>query len=246
MTERTPPIEPGSPQAQAQVEELLGHRFAKEELLRDALTHRSFRNENPRRAPSDNERLEFLGDALLGLSVAALLYDAFPKAPEGELTRKRADLVCEAGLMEVAEGLELGLALRLGKGEDRSGGRSKPRLLASALEAVLGAVFLDGGREVAFATVERLFAKRVAGATLRQDPKSALQEKVQAEQGVTPRYQLLSSTGPDHARTFVVALQVGEETIAEGQGRSKADAEQKAALAALAVFSEEEAVQNEH
>lgn len=240
MTQRTPSIDPGSPQAQARVEVLLGHDFAKPALLRDALTHRSFRNENPRRAPSDNERLEFLGDALLGLSIAAMLYEAFPEAPEGELTRKRADLVCEAGLMAVAEGLELGMALRLGKGEDRSGGRNKPRLLASALEAVLGAVFLDGGREVAFATVQRLFAQRVAGAVLRQDPKSALQESVQAERGVTPRYEMLKSSGPDHARTFVVALKVDDVIIAEGQGRSKAEAEQQAALAALQALENED------
>lgn len=211
----------------------LGHDFASPELLRDALTHRSFRNERPQEAPADNERLEFLGDAVLGAGVAFLLHEAFPEAREGELTRRRAELVSEGGLLTVAEDLALGAALRLGRGEARSGGRQKPRLLASAVEACLGAVYLDGGPEAALAVVRGLFGERVLTASARRDAKSRLQELVQGRRKTTPRYVHLTARGPDHARVFEAAVEVDGEEVARGEGRSKADAERAAAVAAL-------------
>ena len=178
----------------ARIQEGLGHRFERPELLRDALTHRSFRNEKPKLAPRDNERLEFLGDAVLGAAVAAMLFEASEDA-EGELTRRRADLVCEATLAEMARELGVDAALRLGKGEDRTGGREKPRLLASAFEALIGAISVDAGVPTACAVVRRLFAPRLDDAGGPRDHKSTLQEKVQALHGRPPRYRLVRSEG---------------------------------------------------
>ncbi len=213
----------------------IGHSFARRELLLEALTHRSYANENPKGAPRDNERLEFLGDAVIGAVVASMLYEAFPDATEGELTRRRADLVCAESLAALARTLDLGPMLRLGRGESRSGGREKPRLLASALEACVGAVLEDADPTTAFAVGRLLFApllRREAPGT--RDYKSRVQELVQSRTGLTPRYRLLDAIGPDHDRTFRVELLVGDESIATGTGRSKADAEQEAAREALA------------
>ncbi|MEM9067569.1 MAG: ribonuclease III [Myxococcota bacterium] len=220
-------------QLQSAVADGLGHPFADESLLRDALTHRSFRNERPGVAPRDNERLEFLGDSVLGARVAMMLFEAFPTAREGELTRKRADLVCEATLAEIAIDLKVGPALRLGKGEDKSGGRTKPRLLASALEALIGAVHVDGGTDAAFRVVEHLIGPRIGTATSRRDDKSRIQELVQARHRMTPTYRLVRSEGPDHDRRFFVALEINGEVLSEGTGRSKSEAEQNAARAGL-------------
>lgn len=220
--------------------EAIGYRFSRTELLRDALTHRSFANEHPARAPNDNERLEFLGDAVVGFIVASLLYERFPDATEGELTRRRADLVCESGLTEVALEIDLAPALRLGKGEEKSGGRDKPRLLSSALEAVIGAVHIDGGADAAFALGERLFRSRLARDEAgERDSKSRLQELVQARSGEIPHYQLLRSAGPDHDRRFFVSLQVEGDELAQGVGRSKLAAEQEAALRAVEMIEAE-------
>lgn len=216
-----------------QVEAALGHDFGELELLREALTHRSFRNERPRFARTDNERLEFLGDAFLGMAVGKLLFELDAEAREGELTRKRADLVCEASLAAIASELGLGEALRLGRGEDRSGGREKPRLLASAFEALVGAVLVDAGVAPTLALVDRIFRPRLARATATRDHKSRVQERLQAERGVTPAYKLIEATGPDHERTFHVALVMGDAELARGSGRSKAEAEQLAAKLAL-------------
>lgn len=219
---------------EAAVAAALGHEFARPELLREALTHRSYRNERPQLAPSDNERLEFLGDAFLGMCVGKLLFDADPAAREGELTRKRADLVCEASLASIASELGLGPALRLGKGEDRSGGRDKPRLLASAFEALVGAVIADAGVARAWEVVARLFEPRLERATAERDHKSRVQELLQAAHGKTPSYRLVRTDGPDHERTFFVELVLGDDVLSTGSGRSKADAEQEAAQRALA------------
>ncbi len=220
----------------------IGHSFGDESLLEAALTHRSFRNERPKLAPSDNERLEFLGDAVLGAAVAVLLFEAYPDAQEGELTRKRADLVCESTLAAIARDLDVGTALRLGRGEDKSGGREKPRLLASAFEAIVGAVYVDGGREAAHALVTRMFHERLTGATARRDHKSRLQEIVQARGESAPRYTLVRAEGPDHERRFFVSVSAGG-TSAEGEGRSKNEAEQAAACLALAQVEPEFAEQ---
>ena len=212
----------------------LGYSFADTGLLLDALTHRSFKNENPHLSSADNERLEFLGDAVVDLVAASLLYVQFPDAAEGELTRRRADLVSEKGLAEAAEAIGVGAALRLGKGEEKSGGREKPRLLSSALEACIGAIYSDGGADASFAAARRIFEPRLhTAAPGHRDAKSRAQEWAQANLGGTPSYQLLSSEGPDHEREFTVALELNGEQVATGAGRSKVEAEQAAAEAAL-------------
>jgi ribonuclease III len=218
----------------------LGHEFRDLGLLKDALTHRSLTNERPRIAPRDNERLEFLGDAVIGLSASALLYESYPEASEGELTRRRADLVCEAGLAAIARELPLAEAMRLGRGEELSGGRDKPRLLASALEACLAAVYLDAGLDAAMTVARRLLFPRLE---VREQPgahdfKSRIQEIVQARGGPTPTYELRATEGPDHDRTFHVAVWVADEELGVGSGRSKVEAEQAAAEQALARLDE--------
>ena len=231
---------PTPEEERAAVEQRLGYTFTRSELLRDALTHRSYRNERPKLAPADNERLEFLCDAVLGLTVAELVVSAFPEAREGELTRRRADLVCEAGLAEVATGLGVGPALLLGKGEDRTGGRDKPRLLASAFEAIVGAVFLDGGPEPTFGLVRRLFEDRVEAAEDHRDPKSKLQETLQSQHHRAPRYVLDHVEGPEHAQVFHVEVFDLELSLGTGTGRTKADAERAAARTALRTLAETE------
>jgi ribonuclease-3 len=212
----------------------LGYSFADTGLLRDALTHRSFKNENPQESATDNERLEFLGDAVVDLVAASLLYARFPDAAEGELTRRRADLVSEKGLSKAAEAIGVGAALRLGKGEEKSGGREKPRLLASALEACIGAIYSDGGANAAFEAARRIFEPRLhTAAPGRRDAKSRAQEWAQANLGGTPSYRIISSEGPDHEREFTVAIELNDEQIATGLGRSKVEAEQAAAELAL-------------
>ncbi len=221
-----------------EVEVVLGHRFANRALLREALTHRSYANERPDLAPSDNERLEFLGDSLVGLVVASMLFEHFPAATEGELTRRRAELVREAGLAAIARDLGLGEALRLGKGEQRQGGREKPRLLASAFEACCGALLRDAGDAVASERVRSYFADRIEGAVGERDFKSRVQELVQARGLESPRYHVVDAQGPDHERVFEVAIEVRGERIATARGRTKLDAEQAAAADALARLTE--------
>lgn len=213
----------------------LGHTFADLGHLREALTHSSFAHEKPGLAPRDNERMELLGDAVLQWAVSALLWDRFPEATAGELTRRRADLVCEEGLAEIAEGLALGPEMRLGRGEDRSGGRTKPRLLASAFEACIAAVYLDGGTEAALAVCRTLFSPRFAdSAPGARDFKTRLQHLLQERGSRAPRYDLAGSDGPEHARLFHVAVRLDAEELGRGSGRSKLEAEQAAAQAALA------------
>lgn len=218
----------------------LGYTFADTGLLLDALTHRSFKNENPELSSADNERLEFLGDAVVDLVAASLLYVRFPDAAEGELTRRRADLVSEKGLSEAAEAIGVGAAMRLGKGEEKSGGREKPRLLSSALEACIGAVYSDGGAAAAFEAARRIFEPRLdTAAPGHRDAKSRAQEWAQAKLGGTPSYRIIASEGPDHEREFTVALELHDEQIATGTGRSKLEAEQAAAEEALEAWQGE-------
>ncbi|MEM6960775.1 MAG: ribonuclease III [Myxococcota bacterium] len=216
--------------ALAELQRDLRYDFRDSRHLTQALTHRSFANERPRQAPADNERLEFLGDAILSMVISSLLYDRFPEATEGELTRRRADLVCEAGLAALASEIQLGPLLRLGKGEQRSGGRQKPRLLASTFEALIGAIFVDADVQVATEVLNHLFRNRLEvklpGAA---DFKSRVQELVQGLGRGTPRYELLSTDGPDHERIFHIALVLEGQTVASGTGRSKSEAEQQAA-----------------
>jgi ribonuclease-3 len=230
MSKRNEPLDDAS----LRLSRELGHTFDDPGLLLDALTHRSFKNERPDACNQDNERLEFLGDAVVGLVVTTLLFTGFPDADEGELTRRRADLVSERGLAEVAQTIGVGEAMRLGKGEERSGGRSKPRLLSSALEACIGAIYADGGIRAAFAAAERIFEPRLhTSAPGHRDAKSLAQEWAQAHLEGTPSYRLVEAEGPDHAREFTVALELHGEQVATGAGRSKLEAEQMAARAAL-------------
>lgn len=230
MSNRDEPLD----EAALRLCEELGYSFADTSLLLDALTHTSFKNERPELASTDNERLEFLGDAVLDLVIASLLFVQFPDADEGELTRRRADLVSEKGLSEAAEAIGVGEAMRLGKGEQKSGGRSKPRLLASALEACIGAIHQDGGGNASFEAARRVLEPRLhTSAPGHRDAKSRAQEWAQANLGGTPSYRLLETEGPDHEREFTVALVLNDEEVATGAGRSKIEAEQSAALTAL-------------
>ncbi len=216
------------------VEKALMHAFDDIGLLEDALTHSSFANEKPKIARTDNERLEFMGDAVLQWVVSDLLWERFPGADAGEMTRRRADLVCEEGLAEIARAVGVGEGLRLGKGEARTGGREKPRLLASALEACVAAVYLDGGTAAAVRTCRELFWDRLDGsAPGARDFKTRLQEALQRSGRRPPVYQLLETTGPDHQRLFAVAVLVDDSEHGRARGRSKLEAEQAAAEIAL-------------
>jgi ribonuclease-3 len=235
------PMNIRQPEEHESLQEKIGHSFGRPGLLRESLTHRSFSNEQPGKDFPHNERLEFLGDAVLDLVISHLVYRSFPRLPEGELTRIRAEVVSEKALAELARSLALGCCLRLGRGEDRSGGRDKDSLLADAFEAVLGAVFLDGGFEAARGVVERLFADGVAHSARRKvgvDHKTRLQEILQARHGKTPEYVLLQAEGPDHQRIYSVEARFEGEAIGSGRGRTKKKAEQEAAREALSGLGE--------
>lgn len=214
----------------------LGYAFRDPRLLETALTHRSWANE--RSTDGTYERLEFLGDAVLGLLAAEWLYRRHDEAPEGELSRRKSYLVSEGVLADEGRRLALGEVLRLGVGEERSGGREKTSLLADALEAVIGAVYLDGGLTAVRPLVARLLERAAAaGPPLAlRDAKSRLQEITQAQERELPSYRHVGAEGPDHEKIFTVECRVGERLVAVGQGGSKKLAEQRAAAAALAVL----------
>jgi ribonuclease-3 len=224
----------------ARLEAMLGHQFGRLGLLEEALTHKSYLNENPGTGRRDNERLEFLGDAVLGLAVGHLIMERFPQVREGDLSMIRAQVVNEHSLAEVATALALGEWLFLGRGEEQTGGRRKESLLADACEAVVAAVYLDGGFGAAFDVVRRLFEPRFAGLPEpgRGDHKTRLQERAQAMCRETPRYAVVAESGPDHEKTFVVGVSFGGKEWARGEGRSKKEAEQRAAQAALKALAE--------
>lgn len=220
----------------------LGHTFSDHQLLRVALTHRSYSNEAARdRELSHNERLEFLGDAVLGLCVTHLLMTNCPQASEGYLSLLRSQLVSEPSLCERAKEIGLGDALRLGRGEEGSGGRQKPSLLANAYEAVLGALYLDSGFDVCLVVTERLLLPSLLQAHRQggSDQKSALQDLLQRLRRARPRYEVVATSGPDHDKLFEVAVYLDDRHIASGSGRSKRAAEQAAAEQALTVLNSE-------
>lgn len=205
-------------------------------LLEQALVHRSYINENPGFSFVSNERLEFLGDAILGFLVAEQLYRDFPELAEGEMTRLRSVLVQRDTLARVAVSISLGDYLYLGRGEEASGGRCKPANLASALEAVVAAVYLDRGIAATRRLVWKLLSEEIAGVAGRvgeADYKSRLQELTQARYRSTPAYRMLEAVGPDHAKRFTVEVTVGEMVLGRGSGRSKKIAETEAARSAL-------------
>ncbi len=209
----------------------LGVAVKNQALLALALTHRSYINENPN-ASADNERLEFLGDAVLDFVVGAYLYRRFPDMQEGELTALRAALVRAETLAEFAQQLTIDKHLRLGWGEDESGGRNKTPTLCAAFEAVIGALYLDQGVEATTPLIERLsepMLEKIVEQSLHKDAKSEFQVWAQAEHNITPRYFVVDETGPDHAKTFTMQVRVGETVWGEGQGSSKRRAAQAAA-----------------
>jgi len=219
------------------LEDNLGVEFSNKNLLTQALTHRSYLNENPNAVPEHNERLEFLGDAVLELAVTEYLYQNFPN-PEGDLTTWRAALVNYQTMADVAEELDINDYLFLSRGEAKSGGKARQVILANALEAVIGAIYLDQGYEAARAFIERNIITRlpeIIEKGLFRDAKSSFQEEAQERVGVTPTYQVLEESGPDHAKFFRMGVFLGSEKIAEGEGSSKQEAEQAAARNALQV-----------
>ena len=222
------------------LEEKLGYRFTDRSLLENALTHSSYANENRARGMQSNERLEFLGDSVLGMVVADYLYRTHPDLPEGDLTRTRAALVCEESLAEVARTLELGAYLKLGRGEEAGGGRTRPSITADAVEAVLAAVYLDGGIGSARKLIQRFILDKEEEKSASRDYKTALQELVQKESGRVLGYKLIGSEGPDHAKIFSVEVDLNGGPIGRGKGRSKKEAEQMAAKAGIEKLRAEE------
>lgn len=229
------------------VQAQLNYQFRSPELLQLALTHPSYAHEHPEEGGEEhhNQRLEFLGDAVLDFLVAAWLFQRYPEFPEGPLTRLRATLVRTDTLASLAQALQLGPALRLGHGEAESGGQDRPANLCDALEATVGALYLDGGLEVVWSRLEAWFA-READAILEAesyvDAKSRFQEWAQAALGLTPSYEIIAEEGPDHAKTFTAQVIVGQRVVGQGSGHSKRQAEQAAATYALASVASRQAV----
>lgn len=214
---------------------VLGHSFQRPEALVDALTHRSYVNESDGRV-IDNERLEFLGDAVVSLIVATELMRRYPDAREGALSRLRASLVDEAALTALAVKLDMGDALLLGRGEDLSGGRQRSSILADAFEAVMAAVYLDGGLEAASRVLLPRLTFPDPSAIPRGDPKTALQERLQATRRATPVYRVVGEEGPDHQKIFVVEVVAEGQVLGRASGRTKKEAERSAAAGVLAVL----------
>jgi ribonuclease-3 len=220
--------------------EKLAYRFRKQELLEEAFRHSSFVNERKKSGLEDNERLEFLGDAVLDLAISHILMDAFQGATEGDLSKYRASVVNEKCLFQVARSLGLGDYVLLGKGEDQTNGREKPSILANTMEALLGAIYLDAGFEKTREIIQQLFHPligRIDSLNKSSDFKSLFQEYTQETYKSLPEYVLKEDKGPAHDKTFKVAVRLGGKTVAEGVGKSKKEAEQKAAREALYCLS---------
>ena len=216
------------------LETAIGYRFKNIMLLQNALTHSSYANEHWHDSLKSNERLEFLGDSVLGRVVAEYLYRNFPGRPEGELTRMRADMVCETSLARIAEQIDLGKHLLLGHGEEQSGGRNRPSILADAVESVIAASFLDGGMAAAEDFIRRFVLINVPESKLtNQDYKTALQELVQQKKNQQLAYRLTGESGPDHNKEFTVEVTLNDTVVGSGVGSSKKRAEQDAARVAM-------------
>lgn len=214
-------------------QEKIGYQFQQEGLLRQALTHSSYANEHRMKKLSDNERLEFLGDAVLEIVTSDFLYHEHSDVPEGELTRVRASIVCEQTLAFCTRALNLGDYLFLGKGEDQTGGRKRKSILSDAFEAIIGAIYLDGGFANAKEFIHRFVLNNVEHMQLFYDSKTILQEIVQANFKEVISYHLIGEEGPDHNKTFRVAVHIGEEEYGVGEGRTKKAAEQEAAYISI-------------
>ncbi|MBU6141900.1 ribonuclease III [Patescibacteria group bacterium] len=218
------------------LEKKIKYTFSQPSLLQEALTHRSYLNENPSWKTPHNERLEFLGDAVLELVVTEDLYARFPHEPEGKLTTLRAALVNYQILAAISAQLDLEGNILMSKGEAKDRGRAREVILANAMEALIGALYLDGGMAAAKPFIDRFILPEIPGILAKgsyKDPKSLLQEKLQATKKMTPVYKLIMEKGPDHKKVFVVGVYLGEEELARGEGMSKQDAEIEAAKKAL-------------
>ncbi|MFC4305915.1 ribonuclease III [Cohnella boryungensis] len=222
-----------------QLQQRINLTFRNPALLKQAFTHTSYVNEQRGARIPHNERLEFLGDAVLQLTVSEYLYRLYPDSPEGELTRLRASIVCEPSLVRFAEALEFGQVVLLGKGEEQTGGRTRPSLLADAFEAFLGALYLDQGLEAARDFLERHMFSQLPrdGQAPLKDYKTELQEKVQQMSMGALDYRIVEERGPAHDREFVAVVGIGKQQLGQGVGRSKKEAEQQAASEALTVFA---------
>ena len=225
----------------ARLEAAINHRFASRRLLQHALTHRSYANERAGDV-ADNEVMEFLGDAVLGLVVSELLYRRSPELSEGKMSKLKAFLVSAEMLARRAEAIDLGSYLVLGRGEEKTAGRAKDSLLANAFEAVIAAVYLDAGLEAATDFVDRTIWPQLGASVPEDHPlsdyKSLLQERLQAQSGELPVYRVVAEQGPDHDKIFRVEVVVDGEPLTEGEGRTKKAAEQEAAESALAMLQQ--------
>lgn len=216
------------------LEAALGYKFQNITLLQNALTHSSYANERWHNSLLSNERLEFLGDSILGMVVAGYLFENFPDRPEGELTRMRADMVCETSLAAIAARIDLGKHLLLGHGEERFGGRNRASILADAVESVIAAAFLDGGMKAAADIITRFVLCDVPVTKLHNtDYKTSLQELIQQKKNQTLCYRLVGESGPDHDKVFTAQVLLNDQVVGEGTGSSKKRAEQDAARSAL-------------
>lgn len=222
-----------------ELEERIGYCFKNKALLKQALTHSSFTNEQKINKNDDYERLEFLGDAVLELTSSDFLFREYPKMSEGELTKKRASMVCEPSLAFCARDLELGKFMLLGKGEEATGGRNRDSITSDAMEALIGAVYLDSGMEQAKEFIYRFILSDLEDKELFYDSKSTLQEIAQGKFKKNVRYQLLEQIGPEHDKVFVVNAYMDEEYLGRGEGRTKKAAEQQAAYEALLKLKEQ-------
>lgn len=220
----------------AMLEERIGYKFRNQDILKQALTHSSFANEQKINKLGDYERLEFLGDAVLELVSSEFLFKEHPKVPEGELTKIRASMVCEPALAFCAGDIELGNFIRLGRGEESTGGRQRDSIISDVMEALIGSIYLDGGMEPAKAFINRFILSDLEDKRLFYDSKSNLQELIQGKLKKEFHYELLEERGPEHNKVFIVEVFMEEESLGKGSGRSKKAAEQQAAYKALLVL----------
>ncbi|MCR5271454.1 MAG: ribonuclease III [Lachnospiraceae bacterium] len=220
-------------------QEKIGYKFKQPGLLRQALTHSSYANEKRMKKGADNERLEFLGDAVLEVVSSEYLFKNYPSMPEGDMTKLRASLVCEPTLADCAVEISLGDFLYLGKGEDKTGGRERKSVLSDALEATIGAIFLDGGFTNAKEFILKFIMTDIEHKKLFHDSKTILQEVAQGEFGENVTYELVGESGPDHSKTYKMRVLLKDRALAEGEGKNKKSAEQEAAYKALLVLDKE-------
>lgn len=216
-----------------ELEEKIGYCFKDKEILRTSMTHSSFSNECHLKKIPCNERLEFLGDAVLEITVSDYLYHLMPELPEGKMSTTRASIVCEPTLALCCRQIDLGSYILMGKGEEHTGGRQRDSILSDAMEALIGAIYLDGGITSAKEFINRFILNDIDNKTLFYDSKSILQEWVQAKGAEPLTYKLIAEKGPDHAKTFTVEARIGDTVVGTGSGRSKKAAEQEAAYAAM-------------